>query len=156
MKRFRFTLQAVLALRQREERQALEEYGRAVQAERQALEELAAVEKEITANWSFIAAQSKNGTSAQWLAQGQAYTMVLDEKKKKQDAAVASARKASATAHQRLLKARQRREALDKLHTRQRERYDFEERRAEQKWLDDLSTRCKPAINMTPATTTTP
>ena len=64
MKAFRFTLEAVRTLRQRQEQEAQEQYAQALLARQQALNRLDAVQRELNAGFAELRAQLAKGCAA--------------------------------------------------------------------------------------------
>ena len=141
MKRFRFSLQSVLTLRQRREQTALEDYGRAISARQQAVEALrvARVEWETVCRvrTTLLASNAVAGD----LAQAQAYCRAMEETVARCELEVLRAQREVEQCWQKLLEARRAREVVDKYGQRQRESYDRALQREEQKALDEMAQR---------------
>jgi len=141
MKRFEFKLQAVLTLRQRTEQGALAHYARAIQ-HRQAVaarfEEAEMALSEARRQWLNVLA---DGCPAARAAQVLGYCHLLEERKRQCEQTLSLADVELNQASQRMLHARQQREAVETFHEGQRERYDRKVREEEQKLLDDLVNR---------------
>ena len=141
MKRFEFKLQAVLTLRQRAEQGALAHYARAIQ-HRQAVaarfEEAEMALSEARRQWLNVLA---DGCPAARAAQVLGYCHLLEERKRQCEQTLNLAEVELNQASQRMLHARQQREAVETFHEGQRERYDRKVREEEQKLMDDLVNR---------------
>ena len=141
MKRFEFKLQAVLTLRQRAEQGALAQYARAIQ-HRQAVvarfEEAEMALSEARRQWLNVLA---DGCPAARAAQVLGYCHLLEERKRQCEQTLNLAEVELNQASQRMLHARQQREAVETFHEGQRERYDRKVREEEQKLMDDLVNR---------------
>ena len=141
MKKFFFTLQAVLTLRQRAEQKALENYSRALLARDDAVKKLTGLERELAAGWELLRQQLSDGCQGARAAQTKASCAVLEEQKKTSEHALQQAERDLNAASHAMLHARQHREAAEKLQCAQRESYDREVRAEERKEIDDLVSR---------------
>jgi flagellar export protein FliJ len=150
MKAFRFTLQAVRTLRQRQEQLAMEDYAAALRSQQQAEARLAETQQELASGQH----QSRNlladGAAAAQIVQLQVYCRFLEVRGRDREEALNQARTATRQVWQRLLEARRRREVVDKFYDRQREQYARAGQREEQKNLDDLSGRRPRTITASP------
>lgn len=149
MKPFKFTLEAVRTLRTRQEKNALEQYGRAVQTREQAMSFLWKAREELEK--IFRERRQAEGAAAASLAQLEKWSaeMAAREKECLQNVQLASLR--VETTWQALIAARQEREIVEKYLDRQRERYDRALDREEQKILDELAGRQSALNTLTPA-----
>lgn len=150
MKPFKFTLEAVRTLRSRQEKNALEQYGKAVQAREQALAFLWKTREEMEKIFQERLDLS-DGAPASALARLEQWTgeVAAREKECLQNVQLASLR--VETTWQDLMIARQEREIVEKYLDRQRERYDRALDREEQKTLDELAGRQGALPALTPA-----
>ena len=150
MKPFKFTLEAVRTLRNRQEKNALEQYGKAVQAREQALAFLWKTREEMEKIFQERLDLS-DGAPASTLAHLEKWTgeVAAREKECLQNVQLASLR--VETTWQDLMLARQEREIVEKYLDRQRERYDRALDREEQKTLDELASRQGALNPLTPA-----
>jgi flagellar export protein FliJ len=150
MKAFKFTLEAVRTLRTRQEKNALEKYGHAVQAREQAVSFLWKAREELGKIFQ-ERLQLADGAPASELAQLETWTgeVAAREKECLQTVQLASAR--VETTWQELMNARQEREIVDKYLERQRERYDRALDCEEQKSLDELAGRRNALQSLSPA-----
>ncbi len=147
MKPFRFRLQALLTLRHRAERTALERYAQCLAELQRARDQRDALRTEQT-DWAMqwqrcVSSVGLAGTLVQWHACGR---NVADRLQQAQ-AAVVSMQKVCHDALQAMLRARQDREAVEKHIDRQRQEFIREQGKSEQKELDDLAQRCAPVTN---------
>lgn len=140
MKPFKFTLEAVRTLRTRQEKNALEQYGKAVQAREQAVSLLWKVRQELEQTFR-ERLNLAEGASAADLAQLERWTGEVAAREQDCLQHVQLAAMRVEDAWQDLLKARQEREIVDKYLDRQRERHDRALEREEQKLLDELAGR---------------
>ena len=145
MKRFQFKLQAVLTLRQRAEQAALEKYGRAIQLREAAAEKLAQTDLELCdARRQWLNALA-DGCPAARAAQMLAFCHLVEERKKQREQALHMADVEVSQSSQKMLLARQQREAIEKFLARQRQGYERLLRQEEHKLIDDLANRRAPA-----------
>lgn len=144
MKRFEFKLQAVLTLRQRAEQTELEKYSRAIQSRQTAAERLAEAEMELSEGRRLWLNALADGCPAVRAAQMLGFCHLLEERKRQGEQALNLADVELNQASQRMLLARQEREAVEKFLSRQRERYDRLLRDEERKLIDDLVNRRMP------------
>lgn len=144
MKHFRFTLQALLTVRQREERDALENYARKLQTRQQALDDLAAIENDLALAWNDLRHQMIEGTHAAALLQRQAHCHHLGQQREQRLTLLSQAEEAANLALLTVLTARQNREVVEKFLDQQRKNYQRECNREEQKLLDELAHRAGP------------
>lgn len=141
MKRFHFSLQALLTLRQRAEQKALEKYASALLARQRALERADAVRHEQNEWWARRRQELAKGCSAGSLDQWCASNHNLNEQRKAAENGVAQAEVSTNQALQSMLLARRDREAVEKHLHRERERYQRALGQEEQKILDDMANR---------------
>ena len=144
MKRFTFKLEAVLTLRQRNEQAALEKYSRAIQHRQSCADRVAEVEMELSeARRQWLNALA-DGCPAVRASQMLGYSHLLEERKRQCEQTLSLADVELNQASQRMLLARQQREAVEKFLERQRERHDRMVREEERKLIDDLVSRRSP------------
>ena len=139
MKKFRFSLQAVLTVRQRQEQTALEHFSKAIATRQLATDRLNEAKRECQGAWALSRARTAAGASAIHLVQLHDYCQNMEELQKECQRAVVAAQAVVDQKWEKLVTARQAREAVDKFLERQRERYDRELQREEQKMFDDVS-----------------
>ncbi|PAW81454.1 MAG: flagellar export protein FliJ [Pedosphaera sp. Tous-C6FEB] len=140
MKAFKFTLEAVRTLRTRQEKNALEQYGKAVQVREQAVAFLWQVREELEKIFKERMSLSE-GAPASALAHLEKWTGEVAARERECINNVQLASLRVETTWQALLGARQEREIVEKYLERQRERYDRSLDREEQKALDELAGR---------------
>ena len=152
MKSFRFTLQALLTVREREERAALEFYARALQLQQQAFDDLAAVETDLAAAWVELRHLMAKGGPVAGLLQRQAHCHRLGEQREPLVDALARSEEAARRALLQLITAQQNRDVVDKFLETQQKNYQRDCTREEQKLLDDLAHSAGPLAAFTPLT----
>lgn len=138
MKAFRYSLQAVLTLRQRAERAAMENYALTLLTRRQVGEALDAVNRELSAVWLRCSQGMMDGCPAGELMHLHLHRRRLDAERVRREASVAEAERAMGQAFGALLAARQARELVDQHRAAQHAVHAQALNRAEQKFLDDL------------------
>jgi flagellar export protein FliJ len=141
MKAFHFTLEAVRTLRQRQEQTAMEQYAQTLMARQQAMDRLAAVERELTASWEELRVRLAEGCTASEAAQAHDYQRYLGKRREDCSVALGAAERRVNAALHCMMVARQQREIVDKCCDKQKVRYQREVARGEQKFLDDLGSR---------------
>ena len=156
MKRFEFKLQAVLTLRQRSEQTALERYSRAIQNQQAEASRLAEVEMELSEARRLWLNALADGLAAVRAAQMLGFCHLLEERKGLCEQTLNRADVELHQCSQRMLHARQEREAVEKLMGRQRDHYDRQLRDAERRMIDDLVNRRPPASGSAPRATGNP
>lgn len=144
MKHFRFTLQALLTVREREERSTLEYYARQLQLQQQALDDLTAIETDLAAGWNELRELMTRACPVADLVQRQAHCQRLGERLERQRDTLARAEAAARLALLQLITAQQSREVVVKFLENQQENYQRECAREEQKLLDELARRTDP------------
>ncbi len=150
MKRFDFKLQAVLTLRQRAEQAATEKYSRALARRQAAATSLENVEMDLSdARRKWLNALADGCPAAQG-AQMLGYCHYLEEFKRKVEQSLQLAEVELNQASQKMLFARQQREAIETCLEHARDQYDRELRVQERKELDDLVGRKQPVSFTTP------
>ena len=141
MKSFHFTLEAVRTLRQRQEQDAMEQYGQALLARQQTLDRLDAVQQRLDAGWQDLRGQLTRGCSASQAAQAQDYHQSLETRRNECTRALEIAERRVNASLQVMLAARQQREIVGKCFEKQKARHQHAQMREEQKLLDDLAGR---------------
>ncbi len=141
MKRFQFKLQAVLTLRQRAEQTALEKYSRAIQNRQSAANKVTEVEMELSEarrHWLHALA---DGCPAVRAAQMSDYCHSLELRKRQCEQTLSLADVELNQASQKMLQARQEREAVEILLSRQSEQHNRKVEEEERKLVDDMVNR---------------
>ena len=138
MKPFRFPLQQVLDIRSGEEGRAQELYAVALQMMEQFNERRRQVESSLEANLEECRRECSGPTKSGRVAQLRTMLEALREKLKAMEPEAAELKAVLDEKWQELVKARQKREALDKLQDRKKEAHDREAAREEQLGLDEM------------------
>jgi flagellar export protein FliJ len=141
MKSFRFRLQAILTLREQKEQAAKRIYAEKLRAQEVVAHRLQAAEREIEALMNLQRGQMNSGITCEQLERFRNYLVVLDDRRKALQIDLVKAKQITELAWRELLVATQKREALDRLRSRQQRMYSYEAARAEQKLIDELSSR---------------
>ena len=148
MKKFRFTLQALLTVRQQAEQTALENYSRALSARQEARDRLVQAEREMNEAFNELNAELNEGASAARASLSRAWCQVLEQRQTHATRALQDAEAALQEAQRKMFASRQDREAVEQYQDNQRRRYDRELLREEQKIIDDLvNSRLVPAVS---------
>jgi flagellar export protein FliJ len=141
MKAFRFTLEAVRTIRQRQENEALEFYARALLARQHALDSLEAIHRLIGDDFARTRQLLALGCTAAQAAQAQNYHRSLERMREDAVAALEQAERRVKAASQAMLTARQQREIVDIYREKQQAVHQRAELREEQKTLDEFANR---------------
>ena len=147
MRSFRFTLEAVRTLRQRQENEALEQYARALLARQQVLDLLEAFHQRIADDFAQMRQLMAGGCTAARAAQAQAYHRTLEKLRDENVALLGQAERHVNAASQAMLAARQQREIVDVYREKQQAAHQRLELREEQKILDEFALRRVTALN---------
>jgi flagellar FliJ protein len=151
MKAFRFSLQAVHVLREQQERKAMDEYARDLQAANAANERLRAVQLELENVWQQLQSLSTQGATAREILQLHSYSSTVKERKKQCEALLNAARNKAGESCRKYLEARQKRETVDRFREQQKERYDRNLALEEQARMDELALRNRSLADFTGA-----
>jgi len=146
VKRFRFTLQALLIVLEQREQAALMAYARALADRRKAFERWLDAQRLCEEGFRLGRERASAGAPAAHLAQLQEYCRSVKEFEELRLEEVRQADRFVDSVLARLLGARQSREAVQRVQQAQRERYDRASRREEQKLLDDLAQHMGVAV----------
>jgi len=141
MKAFKSSLQSLRTLREQQEQDALQNYGKTLQAQEQARNRLDDVLGELEACWVELQQLLDKGGESSALAKLQAYGVTVERRRLECEYALQVARNNARLAFTKLLAARHARAVVDKLLEAQRRRYQRHCRRQEQKQLDELASR---------------
>lgn len=141
MKRFRFPLESVRVLREQKEREARRQYAVTVRACQEVAGRLQAVELELESCWTFIREQLVARTSALALAHTNAYAGALQGRRMQAQAELRAAEQRVEKAWQALLLTRRDHDAMNHYRDKLLGVHRREERREEQKFLDELGGR---------------
>jgi flagellar export protein FliJ len=147
MKSFRFTLEAVRTVRQRQENEALERYARALLARQQAVDALENIHQRITEDFARMRSLLAGGCAAAQAAQAQNYHRSLEKTRDDGVAALGQAERRVQAACQAMLAARQQREIVDVYCRKQQAAHQRLELREEQKLLDEFALRRVTALH---------
>jgi flagellar export protein FliJ len=141
MKAFRFNLEAVRTLRQRQEHEALENYIRALLARQQALNRLEDIDQRIGYDFAQMRLLLAGGCTAAQAAQAQNYHSSLQKKRDDCAVALGQAERQLNDASQAMLATRQQREMVDVYREKQHALHQRLELREEQKIMDEFAIR---------------
>lgn len=141
MRRFRSTLQALLTVRQRQERLAMERYSEALQARQRAATALAAADQERFQASDSLKQRLSGGICAADAMKEQAHYRILESRRDAAQQALTLAENGIAPALKAMIHARHQREAVEECITRQRERHARDQLHQERKLLDELALR---------------
>jgi flagellar protein FliJ len=147
MKAFRFTLEAVRILRQRQEQEAMENCARALLARQQAVDLLEAIDQRIGRDDEQMRSLLAGGCPAAQAAQAQDHHAWLAKKRRECLAALEQAERRLHAASQAMLAARQQREMVDVYREKQQAAHQRLEWREEQKILDEFAMRRVSALH---------
>jgi flagellar export protein FliJ len=147
MKTFRFTLEAVRTLRQRQEHVALENYARALLARRQALDALEEIDERIGLDFAQMRRLLAGRCTAAQAAQAQHFHRSLENIRDESLAALGQAERGVNAASKAMLAARQHREMVDIFREKQLAVHQRQALREEQKILDEFAIRRVTALN---------
>jgi flagellar export protein FliJ len=152
MKGFVFSLQALLILRQRQERVALEHYGRALHARAAAWAAVQQAQQDLARSWSTLRTELENTCCAARAAFHRAQCTALEERSRRAQAQAQSAEHVVRETLSAFTEARRQREAVDRVRERRHRAFERDRARQEGRILDDLAGRCaKPRLNGQPA-----
>ena len=147
MRTFRFRLQSLLGLREREERKALEAFAAALREAELAESRLRATRERINDHWDAAAEALRSGCAPAEIQSWQSFGQILVREEGRCREAAVNASESASLARRTLLAARQRREVVEALRQRHIETHDREVQRADQELLDDIAQRSrKPAF----------
>lgn len=141
MKAFRFTLEAVETVRQRQEQQAMETYVHVLLVRQQALERVEAARERIRLNQQEMNRLLGGGCTASELAHAGVYERALEKQHTDLVVALSQEERRVQAALQAMLAARRRRKMVGNFRAKQLARHQRAEWREEQKQLDDLASR---------------
>jgi flagellar export protein FliJ len=141
MKRFKFSLQPLRVLLERQEQTALVQYAETVMALEQAKKRQQAVEGELDAVSALVESRLKLQCAGSDLAHIQDYCQAVSREKKQRERETAAAQQQSQLAFMKLVAARKASAVVDRYYEIQKRRYARQRNAAEQKFLDELSQR---------------
>ena len=140
MRKFRFTLDSVLTLRQRAEKEMTARYAQALLAQHQVIAQLDLIEKELNASRAEMRHDVTTGAHAAKLSQSLSYLTSLEKRRDHKIADLRNAERQVQSAMQAMLAARQQCEVVQKFFDKQKGRFNYECAREEQKFMDDLAS----------------
>jgi flagellar export protein FliJ len=143
MKPFRFSLQSVRVIRERKEQVAQEHYAVASRDHELAAQQLRQANTELAASWEALCQQVSLGAAASDLRRARAWCAALETRQRERATELQKARYTLDTASRELMAATRERQAMDRLHDKQRAAYQLEAQREEQKVLDEMGLRSK-------------
>jgi flagellar export protein FliJ len=141
MKAFRFTLEAVRILRQRQEQQAMENCARALLVRQQAVDLLEAINQRIGSEDEHMRGLLGGGCVAAQAAQAQDHHAWLEKKRRDCLDALEQAERRLSAASQAMLAARRQRELVDVYCEKQLAAHQRLASREEQKIMDEFGLR---------------
>ncbi len=141
MKRFQFSLEAVREVRQSEEQAAQRALADSLLAREEVALRLVRLEGELKQAWQGLSTGALRGNLAEHIQHAHSWCVLLEERKNKLNAELTACRRKVAANQQILKIAMQRREALDRLRSKQRETHEREEQHQNQQNLDEIATR---------------
>lgn len=141
MKAFRFSLQAILTLREQREQEARCHYARKLQAVESAQRSLAVTGRELQHLAEEHQFRLRHGAQSQDLRRLDLYRHTLNDRLTRLQQELAAARKAAERAWLALVQATQDRQALDHYRQKLRRAYDYAVARDAQRLLDDFAAR---------------
>jgi flagellar export protein FliJ len=141
MKPFKFTLEAVRTVREREEQRALHDYVATLRALEEARRRVEVVDEEMGRAWGEFRQSILGSCSAAEIARIGDYCEMLARRKRDLEASVQAARVLANRAFTRYLAAHQACTVVEKCYENQRDRHHRDRRKHEQKTLDDLAQR---------------
>jgi len=144
MKAFRFTLQSILALRERAEQEAQQHCATAQSAHDKALDMVRRAEGQLQTSWNLVNATCMRGAPAAEIMRLNAWSAAAQEEVRRSQAHAESTRTSLEKSRSQLKRATQKRQVLDNLKTKRRAAYQQEFLRAEQKQLDEVAGRRHP------------
>jgi flagellar export protein FliJ len=154
MKRFKFSLEAVRVVRQRREREAMENYARALLEEAGALSELQGMDRELAFRQCDWQEQAASGCHAAEMVHRHQHCLDLEAQRRLSATRLKAASEAAEAAFEEMLRVRQDRAAADKFLEKQRAAHAREQGRQEQKFLDELAGRRRESAPGTPLDST--
>ena len=141
MKNFKFSLQALLVLREQQEQTALQEYGKALLARERAMSAVRSAQEELLQGWAQFHERLAAKCAAADLAQMQQWCQSLERKVQELEYVAKAARGQAKQAFFQLLAARQAKTVLEELAAKQKARHERARRKKEQKALDESANR---------------
>ena len=144
MKAFRFTLQSILALRERAEQEAQQHCAAAQSAHDKALDMVRQAEGQLQSSWNLVNSTSMRGAPAAELLRLNAWSAAAQQELRRTEAQAESTGASLEKSRSQLKQAIQKRQVLDNLKAKRRADHQQEFLRAEQKQLDEVAGRRQP------------
>jgi flagellar FliJ protein len=141
MKAFRFTLQSILALRERAEQQAQQHCAAAQSTHDKALDMVLQAEGQLQTSWNLVNATCMRGAPAAEIMRLNAWSAAAQEELRRTQAHAETTRTSLEKSRSQLKQATQKRQVLDNLKAKRRAVHQQEFLRAEQKQLDEVAGR---------------
>ncbi|MBI3416272.1 MAG: flagellar export protein FliJ [Verrucomicrobia bacterium] len=153
MKAFKYSLQALRTLRQRQEQGALQKYAQANQHRLSVEARLHSIQGELDAARATMHGRILAGTTILQISQLQAYCQAVAQRAQQCTVELRAAERIVETTWRQLVAARRDLEVVEQHHQKQRQRHERELEKAEQKRLDEITTRGGPfaTLNVAPA-----
>jgi flagellar export protein FliJ len=150
MKRFRSRVSPLRELRQRQEDEALQAHARMLRQRQAAEERLQATLDALKDHLREVQESLRFGCSASQLAQQDGYRALLEHRSEECQRQVAAAAAAAAASLQEVMRTRRNREVVDRFCAKELAEHALEQQREDQKNLDEMALRRRPAIASTP------
>jgi len=141
MKPFKFTLQAVRTVREREEQSALRDYVATLRALEEAKHRYEVVQEQIAAAWDDFRQALEADSPSVEITRVQDYCEMLQERRRELESALQAARQKANCAFTRYLAAHQACATVEQSFRNQKPRHQHKRLRHEQKVIDDLAQR---------------
>jgi flagellar export protein FliJ len=148
MKPFKFTLQAVRTVREREEQSALREYVATLRALEEAKRRYEAVEEQILMAWDDFRQALQTDSSSVEITRVQDDCEMLQERRRELESALQAARQKANRAFTRYLAAHQACALVEQCVQNQSHRHEHERPKRQQKGIDDLAQRSLSLANL--------
>jgi len=139
MKKFRFTLEPLRILREREEQEAMENYANALDDQRKALAKLTSIQQELMLAQDNIKTRLVQAAPITQIVHQQLYCLHLEEQAKAALAETKQIERKVKQAMQDMIDARHQREVVDKFLANQRAAFDRAVNVEEQKNIDEMA-----------------
>jgi len=150
MKRFRSRVSPLLELRQRQEDEALQVHARMLRQRQAAEQRLQATLDALKGHLREVQESLRFGCPAMQLAQQDGYRALLEHRSEECRRQVAEAASAAAASLQEVMRTRRNREVVDRFCAKELAEHALEQQREDQKNLDEMALRRRPAIASTP------
>lgn len=141
MKPFKFTLQAVRAVREREEQGALREYVAALRQLEDTKRNLEAIDRQLADGWDELRRSMGQSASMREVSRLQDYCDMVLQRKRELESVLQSMRQKANRSFARYLAAHQACAVVERCYENQKGRYHRQRVKYEQKTLDDVAQR---------------